>query len=64
EFHYSEIDKPSQKIKRGYRITPHESRITAFEGYLYKNTLASYIHLHFASNKRFVKGFIKKCKKY
>ena len=64
EFHYSEVAEPSDKIKRVYRITHHASRITAFEGYLYKNTLASYIHLHFASNPKFAKGFVKKCKEY
>ncbi|MBI3755923.1 MAG: cobyrinate a,c-diamide synthase [Deltaproteobacteria bacterium] len=61
EYHYSEIDEPSQKIKRVYRITPHTSRLTASEGYLYNNTLASYIHLHFASNPKFAEGFVKLC---
>ncbi|MBI3754211.1 MAG: cobyrinate a,c-diamide synthase, partial [Deltaproteobacteria bacterium] len=63
EYHYSEIDKPSQKIKRGYRLTPHTSRLTASEGYLCKNTLASYVHLHFASNPKFAEGFVKKCRR-
>ncbi|MBI5048342.1 MAG: hypothetical protein HZB54_05305 [Deltaproteobacteria bacterium] len=63
EYHYSEIDEPSQKIKRGYRLTPHASHLTAFEGYLCKNTLASYIHLHFASNPKFAEGFVKLCRR-
>lgn len=65
EFHYSEIDEPHDRIKRVYRITQQalQPKVSE-EGYLYKNTLASYIHLHFASNPRFVKGFIKKCKGY
>ncbi|MBI5875487.1 MAG: cobyrinate a,c-diamide synthase [Deltaproteobacteria bacterium] len=70
EYHYSEIDEPSQKIKRGYRIT-HNPPSPSFtkggqggvEGYLYKNTLASYIHLHFASNPKFADGFVKLCRR-
>ncbi len=68
EYHYSEIDEPSNRIKRVYRIT-HNPPSPPFnkggqvgvEGYLYKNTLASYIHLHFASNPKFAEGFIKLC---
>ena len=61
EYHYSEIDEPPQKIKRCYQLTPHTSRLTASEGYLCKNTLASYIHLHFASNPKFAEGFVRAC---
>src|SRR3990172_9324277 len=62
EYHYSEIDEPPQKIKRCYQLTPHTSRLTASEGYLCKNTLASYIHLHFASNPKFAEGFVRACR--
>lgn len=61
EYHYSEIDKPSKKIKRVYLLTAHCSLFTEREGYLYKNTLASYIHLHFASNPKFAVGFVRAC---
>jgi cobyrinic acid a,c-diamide synthase len=64
EFHYSEIDEPPRRIKRVYIINP-KSKIRnpkSNEGFLYKNTLASYIHLHFASNPKFAKGFIEKCR--
>ena len=54
EFHYSEIDEPSNRIKRVYQLTGKE-------GYLYKNTLASYVHLHFASNPKFAEGFVRTC---
>ncbi|MBI5682681.1 MAG: cobyrinate a,c-diamide synthase [Deltaproteobacteria bacterium] len=64
EFHYSEIDEPPRSIKRVYQFTVHSAQFTGKEGYLYKNTLASYIHLHFASSPKFAKGFIKKCKEY
>ncbi len=29
-----------------------------FEGYTIYNTVASYIHMHFASNPSFAKGFV------
>src|SRR3989338_4163275 len=61
EYHYSEIDTFSDKIKRVYQFTVHGSQVTVKEGYLYKNTLASYIHLHFASNPKFAEGFVRAC---
>ncbi len=61
EFHYSEITEVPAGIKKTYKV--QGSRFKK-EGYLYKNTLASYVHLHFASNPEFANGFIKKCKGY
>ena len=61
EYHYSEIDTFSDKIKRVYQFTVHGSQVTGKEGYLYKNTLASYVHLHFASNPKFAEGFVRTC---
>jgi cobyrinic acid a,c-diamide synthase len=60
EFHYSEIDEPPDSIKRGYLLVCDREG-TSSEGYLYKNVLASYIHLHFASNRKFAKGFLECC---
>jgi len=62
EFHYSEIDEPPQRVKRVYHIPHPTSHIPKIEGYLYKNTLASYMHLHFASNPGFAAGFVEKCR--
>jgi cobyrinic acid a,c-diamide synthase len=60
EFHYSEIDEPPDLIKNVYLIDSNGEE-THPEGYLYNNVLASYIHLHFASNPRFAEGFLKCC---
>ncbi len=60
EFHYSEIDEPPDLIKNVYLIDSNGEE-TYPEGYLYNNVLASYIHLHFASNPRFAEGFLKCC---
>jgi len=61
EFHYSNIDEPPRRIKRVYQL--REDSFRDKEGYLYKNTLVSYIHLHFGSNPEFAKGFIEKCRR-
>ncbi len=68
EFHYSEIDEPSRSIKRVYQLAYNPSAPPfrkggqgGFEGYLYKNTLCSYVHLHFGSNPEFAKRFVKFC---
>jgi cobyrinic acid a,c-diamide synthase len=62
EFHYSNIDEPPRSIRRVYQVTGRWPLATEKEGYLCKNTLASYIHLHFASNPMFAKDFVRKCK--
>lgn len=60
EFHYSEISKAPSGIKRCFIFTsPAGAEVS--EGYTFKNTLASYIHLHFASNPSFAEGFVKRC---
>ncbi|MBI3582967.1 MAG: cobyrinate a,c-diamide synthase [Nitrospinae bacterium] len=80
EFHYSNIDEPPHRIKRVYQLAPdriiqglgedsfrNKPALECFyrgEGYLYKNTLVSYIHLHFASNPGFAEGFVEKCRGY
>ncbi len=58
EFHYSEIAEPPRRIRRVYQVTGHWSLVTEKEGYLYKNTLASYVHLHFGSNLEFANRFV------
>lgn len=58
EFHYSKIEL-LEEIKKVYTTDRNES-----EGFLYKKTLASYIHLHFASNPKFAEGFIEAARKY
>ncbi len=60
EFHYSEISKVPSGIKRGFIFTTAAGTEVA-EGYTFKNTLASYVHLHFASNPSFAEGFVKRC---
>ena len=60
EFHYSETT-PHERIPRTYKMTGAGDGAPIREGYLYRNTLASYIHLHFASNPCFAEGFVARC---
>ena len=62
EFHYSEIldegrpDLQGQGIKI-YAVRDKNGVSVAPEGYRIKNTLASYIHVHFGSNLNIAKRF-------
>jgi len=60
EFHYSEIVEVrseecgvrSGNIKMMYDVRDSRGQGRETEGYRYKNTLASYIHLHFGSDPK------------
>ena len=63
EFHYSEMTKsPPPSIPRGFGFTTGPNG--GGDGYLYRNTLASYTHLHFASNVEFARGFVDMCRAF
>ncbi len=55
EFHYSEIREgaPGQV----YSLCDSRGKVLPAEGFRYKNTLASYVHVHFGSNRRIVGTF-------
>jgi cobyrinic acid a,c-diamide synthase len=60
EFHYSEIHEggPGQV----YSLRDSRGKVLPAEGFRYKNTLVSYVHVHFGSNRRIAEhfaGFIK-----
>jgi cobyrinic acid a,c-diamide synthase len=63
EFHYSEIEniasdsKFAHTLKRGKGITNKE------DGFIVYNSLASYMHLHFADN-RLPERLVESCQKY
>ncbi len=60
EYHYSEISRPWNE-KRIFRFMDRDGKRVR-EGYLYKNTLATYVHVHFASNKAFAEGLVRICR--
>lgn len=59
EFHYSSISAPAPGVKRAFSFLNGNEDVR--EGYLYKNTLATYVHLHFASNPAVASGFVDAC---
>jgi cobyrinic acid a,c-diamide synthase len=63
EFHYSEMmQRPPSSIKRAFSFATGPNGTG--DGYLYKNTMASYTHLHFGSNIEFAKGFVDMCRAF
>ena len=63
EFHYS---KPSgdPACGRAYSVSPRMDRTLPDEGYVVKNTLGSYVHLHFGSSPEVGKAFVEKCRQF
>ncbi len=62
EFHYSAI-KPSgghqpSRLTTCYLLSDSMERGLSYEGYRYKNTFASYVHVHFGSNLDIARSFI------
>ncbi|TFE00643.1 cobyrinate a,c-diamide synthase [Jeotgalibacillus salarius] len=58
EFHYSTF-KPHEELSSAYHVSSFFG--TAEEGYLYKNVVAGYTHLHFASNPEVLENFLGEC---
>jgi cobyrinic acid a,c-diamide synthase len=62
EFHYSEIVNRSQntgnRTQTIYIVKDSSSNKISDEGYMIKNTLGSYIHIHFGSNPAIAKNFV------
>lgn len=63
EFHYSEMDEMPDTIERVYRVRKNGLEL-GFEGYRYRNCLASYIHLHFGSCPEMASAFMERCRHY
>lgn len=56
EFHYSQVSEMPPHIERRYQVTNARGEPLPAEGYGLGNTLAGYIHLHFASDPAFPTG--------
>jgi len=64
EFHYSELAEPVQNDPLWttvYRMKRRRSEEIFTEGFQQNNVLASYVHLHWASQPRNVETFINQC---
>ena len=65
EFRYSDIVEGGRGLpgRQVYAVTDGSGKDRAAEGYRYKNTLGSYIHVHFGSNRTVGRSFIDFIKK-
>jgi len=64
EFHYSEIVSGGDNLARLYRLTARRGGEEASEGFGIHNVLASYVHLHFASNPDLPRHLVAACRAY
>jgi cobyrinic acid a,c-diamide synthase len=60
QFRYSDIDPVDETIRRCYRLLNRYGE-PQLEGYIVKNCLASYVHLHFLSNPGFAARWLDLC---
>jgi len=63
EFHYSEWIRPEESNAFAYAIQPRMGGKSQPEGFAKNNLLASYVHLHFASNPNLARNFVTACQK-
>lgn len=60
-FHWSYLEGIPKNTTFAYRIRRKDKEEGLYDGLVRENVLASYAHLHFASNLNFAKNFIKSC---
>jgi len=63
EFHHSKLFSVPHDAEFAYRMKIGEGIINGLDGWISGNVLASYMHLHFASNLRIADCFISMCEK-
>lgn len=63
EFHYSRIENASNDSRFGYQLSKGVGINGCNDGFIEYNTLASYMHMHFA-NRNLVENLLVACKKY
>lgn len=62
-FHWSYLDNLPQSSSFAYRIEKNKDRVF-YDGLIMGNVLASYTHLHFASDLSLAENFITNCRQY
>lgn len=64
EFHYSEIPDMNASIPAMYKVASRRGGRQTVEGYQVRNTLGSYIHLHFGSQPDVARNFVAAARQY
>lgn len=62
-FHWSYLKDTNSSLRFAYRIKKNKDK-AFYDGLIKGNTLASYSHIHFASNINFARNFIGACRRY
>lgn len=63
EFHYSEV-AIAPEVPRSYAVSRADGQMLEDEGYVLNNVLASYVHLHFASNPVLAPALVQSCRRW
>ena len=63
EFHYSKIDNVRKDVRFAYKLSKGKGVNGGMDGLMEYNTLASYMHLHFA-NRNLAENFLLNCQQY
>ena len=61
QFRYSELQPLTDRIDCAYRVVRRRDGQVVSEGYTVKNTLASYVHAHWASNPTIAERLVEAC---
>ncbi len=69
EFHYSSLKKSgfgseNGILERVYQVIDAHGQVVGEEGYLTRNTLGSYVHLHFESRPEVAVHFVEACHRF
>jgi len=63
EFHYSHVRDVPPDLDQVYAMNNRSGSSVPGEGYLIRNTLGSYVHLHWGSNRDVALSFVEFCRK-
>ena len=63
QFRYSYLQGMPDLYSRAFSLKKDSNAKPKTEGFVFKNVLATYMHLHFGSNPGFARGFVQSCAK-
>ena len=63
QFRYSHLEGIPDLCNRAFSLKKDSTAKPKTEGFVFKNVLATYMHLHFGSNPGFARGFVASCTK-
>jgi cobyrinic acid a,c-diamide synthase len=64
EFHYSRIASSTENIQSIYRVDRGQGALAGRDGLIYKNVLASFLHIHAAGVPPWAANFVKLAKRF